>query len=109
MSRALVVQSWSLFFDQIIIIIRLCKSFLQASFFRILLSPGLTMLDLGNKLGCFRDERDVIRIITAGGFRVNEVQCKNTEEFIIPGKHILKNNTSIVRVGKKQFFVVEWT
>lgn len=82
--------------------------FQEADYVRILFSPGLCMLDLAMKVGCFRTEKDAIRIMAAGGFHVNEVKVQNTEEVVMPGMHILPNQTSLLRVGKKNFYLVEW-
>ena len=61
------------------------------------------------KIGCFKTERDAIRIISAGGFYVNQQRVTNTEELVIHGIHILNNNLMLVRVGKKNYYIVEWT
>ena len=31
-----------------------------------------------------------------------------SEAVIVPGVHILDNNISVVRVGKKNYYIVEW-
>ena len=61
------------------------------------------------KVGCFSTPRDAARIISAGGFYVNHVRRQNPDEILMPGHHILPNDTSLVRVGKKNYYVVEWT
>ena len=43
--------------------------FSGAHFLQRLFSPGLTVLEMAVKIGCFRTEKDAIRIIRAGGFR----------------------------------------
>jgi hypothetical protein len=65
--------------------------------------------DVAIKVGCFKTERDAIRIIGAGGFYINQQRCSNTEEVILHGVHILPNNLMLVRVGKKNYYIVEWT
>ena len=44
--------------------------FSGAHFLQRLFSPGLTVLEMAVKIGCFRTEKDAIRIIRAGGFRL---------------------------------------
>ena len=81
------------------------------------------------KIGCFRTEKDAIRIIRAGGFRwvtlpssyhisallsnincsINMVKTDNTEEVVTHGKHIMMNGLTVVRVGKMNYYIVEWT
>jgi len=80
-----------------------------APFLQRLFSPGLSVLDLANKVGCFRTERDALRIIRAGGFSINMVKVQNTEEVLTHGKHIMANGLTLIRVGKKNYYIVEWT
>jgi len=83
--------------------------FTGAPFLLMLFSPGLTVLDLALKVGCFRTEKDALRIISAGGFSINMVRLTNTEEVLTHGKHIMENGLTVIRVGKKNFYIVEWT
>ena len=61
------------------------------------------------KIGCFKKERDALRIIIAGGFYINQTRVVNPEEVLVHGVHILDNNLALVRVGKKNYYIVEWT
>jgi len=83
--------------------------FQGADYLQRLWNPGTTLLDFATKLGCFKSERDAQRIIGAGGFYVNLVRCDNIEEVLVPGKHVTTNGLTIVRVGKKNYYIVEWT
>jgi tyrosyl-tRNA synthetase len=83
--------------------------FTGAPFLQRLFSPGMTVLDLATKVGCFRTEKDAVRIIRAGGFSINMVRVSNTEEVLTHGKHIMQNSLTVIRVGKKNFYIVEWT
>ena len=78
-------------------------------FCRRLFKAGTSILDLATMIGCFKHERDAMRIIGAGGFYVNTVRITNIEEMVIHGKHIMANNLTVVRVGKKNHYIVEWT
>lgn len=70
--------------------------------------PGLTSYELAMKINCFKTDRDALRIIPAGGFYINHSKVTNVNEVITPGIHILPNNLTIVRVGKKTYHVVKW-
>lgn len=83
--------------------------FEQADSVQLLFTPGLTLVDFALKVGCFRTEKDALRIIGAGGFYVNQVRRQNPEEVVMPGNHILPNETSLVRVGKRNYYIVEWS
>jgi len=83
--------------------------FKQADYVQKLYQPGISILDFAISIGCFSSERDALRIICAGGFYVNQTRSINPEEVIVHGIHILGNNITMVRVGKKNYYIVEWT
>ncbi|XP_011298428.1 tyrosine--tRNA ligase, mitochondrial [Fopius arisanus] len=70
--------------------------------------PGITTYGLAMKINCFKTPHDAQRIISAGGFYINHSKIMNVNEVITPGIHILPNNTTLVRVGKKNYHVVRW-
>lgn len=83
--------------------------FSQARYTRMLFTPGISIMEFALKIGCFSREKDAQRIISAGGFSINQVKRTNIEELLINGVHVLPNNLTLVRVGKKNYFIVEWT
>ncbi|XP_012534545.1 tyrosine--tRNA ligase, mitochondrial [Monomorium pharaonis] len=74
----------------------------------ILSEPGITVYELAKKVKCFKTDHDAERIITAGGFYINYQRISNLNEVIVPGIHILSNNLSLLRVGKKTYHIVRW-
>ena len=62
---------------------------------------GLTILDFSMKLGVFPNEKYAQHNIEAGAFSVNQIKRKNIDEILLHGDHILANNLSLVRIGKK--------
>ncbi|XP_024887256.1 tyrosine--tRNA ligase, mitochondrial isoform X1 [Temnothorax curvispinosus] len=79
-----------------------------ATIVEILSEPGITVYELAKKAKCFKTDHDAERIITAGGFYVNHQKITNLNEVIVPGIHILSNNISLLRVGKKTYHIVRW-
>ncbi|CAH4032571.1 unnamed protein product [Pieris brassicae] len=75
---------------------------------QLLLSPGITVLELGLKAKCFATEADAMRIIQAGGFYINHQKIKNIQEVITESVHILPNQLSLLRVGKRNHYIVKW-
>ncbi|XP_078042926.1 tyrosine--tRNA ligase, mitochondrial [Augochlora pura] len=69
---------------------------------------GLTVYDLAMKAKCFQKDHDAKRIIAAGGFYINYQRITNKDEVLVPGIHILQNNVTLIRVGKKSYHVVRW-
>ncbi|XP_036331579.1 tyrosine--tRNA ligase, mitochondrial isoform X2 [Rhagoletis pomonella] len=84
------------------------KTFAGAKVVDILAEPGMSMLQLAMKAKCFNSESDAMRIITAGGFYINQKRVQNIAEIITTGIHVLKNGLSLLRVGKKNFYIVRW-
>ena len=82
--------------------------FKQADYIQKLFTPGISVYEFAMSIGCFKRERDALRIIAAGGFYVNQVKMLNPDEVIVHGVHILDNNLTLVRVGKKNYYLVEW-
>uniref|UniRef100_A0A8B9QTL3 Tyrosine--tRNA ligase n=1 Tax=Anas platyrhynchos TaxID=8839 RepID=A0A8B9QTL3_ANAPL len=46
--------------------------------------------------------------ITDGGVSVNGIRVTNPETVLILGQHILKNGVSLLRVGKKNYYIIKW-
>ncbi|PNF40698.1 Tyrosine--tRNA ligase, mitochondrial [Cryptotermes secundus] len=74
----------------------------------LLLQPGTTTLELSLQAGCFTNERDAVRIISAGGFYINYQRVTKIDEVLTQAAHILPNNITLIRVGKKNYYVVRW-
>jgi len=85
------------------------KVFEGAAYLQRLFRPGMTVLEMAEKVSCFKSHRDAVRIIEAGGFYINQVRVNDTEEVIVPGIHIMDNKLTVVRVGKKNYYILEWT
>ncbi|KOC64311.1 putative tyrosine--tRNA ligase, mitochondrial, partial [Habropoda laboriosa] len=77
-----------------------------ASVVELFAEPGISVYELAMKANCFNTDHDARRIIEAGGFYINYKKITNTNEVIVPGIHILSNNVSLLRVGKKTYHVV---
>uniref|UniRef100_A0A0K8VEW0 Tyrosine--tRNA ligase n=1 Tax=Bactrocera latifrons TaxID=174628 RepID=A0A0K8VEW0_BACLA len=84
------------------------QTFAGAKVVDLLAEPGMSMLQLAMKAKCFNSESDAMRIIAAGGFYINQKRVQNIAEIISHGIHVLKNGLSLLRVGKKNFYIVRW-
>lgn len=49
-----------------------------------------------------------MRIIKAGGFYINHQRIQNINEVITESAHILPNLLSLLRVGKRNHYIVKW-
>ncbi|KAF7281871.1 hypothetical protein GWI33_004072 [Rhynchophorus ferrugineus] len=86
----------------------LLQMFEGATIVEILPEAGLSILELTMKIGCFPTKQDATRIISAGGFYINQKRVQNPSEVLSSNAHILKNNISLIRVGKKNYYIVRW-
>ena len=66
-----------------------------------------TVLDVALKCNIFRKELDTVKLIEGGGLYLNGIKCTNVNEKIM-NKHVLKNRTTLVKVGKKRFYIIKW-
>ncbi|XP_073996669.1 tyrosine--tRNA ligase, mitochondrial isoform X2 [Rhodnius prolixus] len=82
--------------------------FKGAPIVEILLRPGINVRQMALAAKCFPTETDAERIINAGGFYVNHNKTRNPEEILVNGVHILPNDISLLRVGKKNYWIVKW-
>lgn len=51
---------------------------------------------------------DAQRFISEGGFYINQNRCRNISEIISTSVHIMKNGFTLLRVGKRNYFIVNW-
>nr|CAI5820190.1 unnamed protein product [Callosobruchus analis]CAI5820263.1 unnamed protein product [Callosobruchus analis] len=82
--------------------------FSGATLVKMLPEAGQTLLDLAMKAGCFPTKSDAVRIITAGGFYINQQRATNPDEVVNLNVHRLENNISLIRVGKKNYYIIKW-
>ncbi|KAK9883730.1 hypothetical protein WA026_001918 [Henosepilachna vigintioctopunctata] len=82
--------------------------FQGATIVELLPEAGQNMLDLALKAKCFLTKEDAIRIISAGGFYVNQVKASNPNEVLNMNVHVLRNNLTLLRVGKKNYYIIKW-
>ncbi|RXM35506.1 Tyrosine--tRNA ligase, mitochondrial [Acipenser ruthenus] len=48
------------------------------------------------------------QMITDGGVWLNHARVTSPEQVLIPGQHILNNGLTLIRIGKKNFYIVKW-
>ncbi|KAL9853917.1 tyrosine--tRNA ligase, mitochondrial [Geothlypis trichas] len=82
--------------------------FRQATSAELLLEPGMTVLDLCHRANAIPDGPSGYRKITDGGVSINGNRVTNPETVLILGQHILKNGVSLLRVGKKNYYMIKW-
>ncbi|XP_025058663.1 tyrosine--tRNA ligase, mitochondrial [Alligator sinensis] len=82
--------------------------FREAPFTELLLEPGMTVLDLCRKAKAIPDGPRGYQMITNGGVSINYIRETNAEAVLIVGQHILKSGISLLKIGKKNFYIIKW-
>ncbi|XP_007428448.1 tyrosine--tRNA ligase, mitochondrial [Python bivittatus] len=82
--------------------------FREAPYIELLLEPGTTVLDLCRKANAIADGPKGYRDITTGGVSINHIKETNPEAVLILGQHILSNGLSLLRIGKRNHYIIKW-
>lgn len=73
------------------------------------LEPGTTtVLDLAIRGKCFADESQAGSVIRAGGFSINNKQVLTPDKLINEQEHVLPNGMTLLRVGKRRYYLIKW-
>lgn len=84
------------------------EAFSQATSMSLLLQPGITILQLVMLVKCFGREKEARSIAAAGGLHINYRKAENLDYVLVAGEHILPSNYTVIRVGKRNFYLVKW-
>ncbi|XP_006902245.1 PREDICTED: tyrosine--tRNA ligase, mitochondrial [Elephantulus edwardii] len=82
--------------------------FKEASFSELVLDPGTSVLDTCRKANAIPDGPRGYRMITEGGVSINHRTVTNPESVLVVGQHILKNGLSLLKIGKRNFYIIKW-
>ncbi|XP_053497675.1 tyrosine--tRNA ligase, mitochondrial [Ictalurus furcatus] len=82
--------------------------FREAPFQEFFLEPGTTVLDACRRCQAIPEGPRGYQMITDGGVWINHHRASNPEQVLVPGQHILSNGLSLIRVGKKNFYIIKW-
>ncbi|XP_075712086.1 tyrosine--tRNA ligase, mitochondrial [Rhinoderma darwinii] len=82
--------------------------FQGAPFAELFLEPGTRVLDACLKVSAISDGARGFDILSNGGVSFNHTRVTNPDEVLVVGQHILSNGLSLIKVGKKNFYIVKW-
>ena len=72
-------------------------------------NPGTSVLDnTCCKANAVSDRPRGYRMITKGGVSTNHRQVTDPESILVVGQHILKNGLSLLKIGKRNFYIIKW-
>jgi len=67
----------------------------------------MRVLDLIKKANCFKNDMDAEQVVRAGGLKINGIKVKSFNALITEDL-IIGNNVTIMKVGKRNFFLFKW-
>ncbi|XP_046890636.1 tyrosine--tRNA ligase, mitochondrial [Hypomesus transpacificus] len=82
--------------------------FREAPFHQLLLEPGTTVLEACHQAGAISPGPRGYHMVSEGGVWMNHSRADNPEQVLTPGIHILANGLTLIRVGKKNFYIIKW-
>lgn len=82
--------------------------FREASFSELVLDPGTSVLDTCRKAQAIPDGPRGYRMITEGGVSINHQPVTRPESVLVLGQHILRNGLSLLKVGKRNVYIIKW-
>ncbi|CAB3370911.1 Hypothetical predicted protein [Cloeon dipterum] len=68
-----------------------------------------TILELALEANAYNYEKDARTKIYAGGFYVNMHRMNNPDQVFHPHEFILKNKITLLRTGKKNYIIINWS
>ncbi|XP_063335356.1 tyrosine--tRNA ligase, mitochondrial [Pelmatolapia mariae] len=82
--------------------------FREAPFHELLLEPGTTVIDACRKVSAIPEGPRGYQMVSDGAVWINHTRTDNPEQVLIPKLHILANGLTLLRVGKKNFYIIKW-
>ncbi|XP_061532744.1 tyrosine--tRNA ligase, mitochondrial [Phycodurus eques] len=88
--------------------LELQELFREAPFHELLLEPGTTVIDACRLVKAIPEGPKGYRMVSEGAVWLNHERTDKPEQVLIPKLHILANGLTLVRVGKKNFYIIKW-
>ncbi|XP_034031924.1 tyrosine--tRNA ligase, mitochondrial [Thalassophryne amazonica] len=82
--------------------------FTEAPFHELLLDPGTTVIEACRKINAIPEGPRGYLMVSDGAVWINHNRIDNPEQVLIPKLHVLSNGLSLLRVGKKNFYIIKW-
>ncbi|KAK5927681.1 hypothetical protein CgunFtcFv8_012813 [Champsocephalus gunnari] len=82
--------------------------FREAPFHELLLEPGTTVVDACRSINAIPEGPRGYQMVLAGAVSINHMCADKPEQVLIPKLHILSNGLSLLKVGKKNFYIIKW-
>ncbi|KAM8890672.1 tyrosine--tRNA ligase, mitochondrial [Spinachia spinachia] len=80
----------------------------EAPFHELLLEPGTTVLDACRRANAIPEGPRGYRMVSEGAVWINHRRADQPEQLLVPKLHILSNGLTLLRVGKRNFYILKW-
>ncbi|XP_029009079.1 tyrosine--tRNA ligase, mitochondrial [Betta splendens] len=82
--------------------------FREAPFHELLLEPGTTVIDACRRVKAIPEGPRGYQMVSDGGVWINQTRTDKPEQVLVPKLHILSNGLTLLRVGKRNFYIIKW-
>ncbi|KAK2842552.1 hypothetical protein Q5P01_012752 [Channa striata] len=82
--------------------------FREAPFHELLLEPGTTVIDACRRISAIPEGPRGYQMVSNGAVWINHRRTEKPEQVLIPKLHILSNGLTLLRVGKRNFYIIKW-
>ncbi|XP_029379515.1 tyrosine--tRNA ligase, mitochondrial [Echeneis naucrates] len=82
--------------------------FREAPFHELLFEPGTTVLETCRRINAIPEGPRGYQMVVEGAVWINHSRTDNPDQVLIPKFHILSNGLTLLRVGKKNFYIIKW-
>lgn len=82
--------------------------FREAPFHEMLLEPGTSVIDACRSINAIPAGPRGYQMVSDGAVWINHMRVDKPEQVLVPKLHILSNGLSLLRVGKKNFYIIRW-
>ncbi|KAG7523073.1 tyrosine-tRNA ligase, mitochondrial [Solea senegalensis] len=82
--------------------------FREAPFHEMLLEPGTTVIDTCRRVNAIPHGARGYQMVVDGAVWINHRRTDNAEQVLIPKLHILSNGLTLLKVGKRNFYIIKW-
>ncbi|CAN9498978.1 unnamed protein product [Ophioblennius macclurei] len=82
--------------------------FREAPFHEMLLEPGTSVIDACRTINAIPAGPRGYQMVSDGAVWINHKRVDQPEQVLVPKVHILANGLTLIRVGKKNFYIIKW-
>ncbi|XP_053283257.1 tyrosine--tRNA ligase, mitochondrial [Pleuronectes platessa] len=82
--------------------------FREAPFVELLLEPGTTVIDACRRVNAIPEGPRGYQMLSDGAVWINHRRTNKPEQVLIPKLHILSNGLTLLKVGKRNFYIIKW-